>query len=297
MLSLTNQRRIWFITGASRGFGRELASLANHRGDAIVATARRPEHLGPRRPGSFEPVRLDVTRPKQVQTAVEHAIECFGRLDVVVNNAGHGLLAAIEETTDDAIRRVFETNVFGAFNVTRAVLPYFRQQRAGHLVQMSSVGGQVASAGFGIYQSTKFALEGFSEALAAEVHDFGIKVTLVEPGSFRTSFLDQSMEMLPSIEDYRGTVGAARAAVLDHDGRQPGNPTLAAQAIIDVVNASNPPLRLPLGSDALIRIRKKLGQQLMELQSWEQTIVRTDFQVAREPVHSHGCLEDKLHDD
>jgi len=275
--------RVWFITGASSGFGREFVSAAAGRGDCIVATARRPEaleELASSVPGRVKTIRLDVTDRSQIDAAVAEAIETFGHIDVVVNNAGYGLLGAIEEASDEQIRRLFETNVFGALNVTRAVLSQLRRQRSGHLIQISSVGGQVGSAGFGFYQSTKFALEGFSEALAEEVRPLGIKVTIVEPGAFRTDFLGRSIDRAEPIADYEGTVGAARASAAARNGQQPGDPVRAARAILEAVDAEEPPLRLPLGADALERIRAKIKRQLAELEHWEETIVGTESVAA-----------------
>lgn len=278
----TSDTRVWFITGASSGFGKALAEAALERGERVVATARRPgrlEGLWWRFPSRTRTVGLDVTDPKQAHSAIAEAVRIFGRIDVVANNAGYGLVGAIEEATDEQIRQQFEVNVFGALNVTRAALPQLRRQRSGTLIQMSSVGGQTAkdSVGRGIYQSTKFALEGFSEALAEEVRPLGIRVMIVEPGDFRTDFLGHPLQSTDPIEDYAATVGADRQRVAATHGNQPGDPVRAARAILEVMEADEPPLRLPLGEDSLARIRRKLEAQGRELDRWESVTLSTAF--------------------
>lgn len=275
---MTSQaRRVWFITGASSGFGREIAAAALAAGGRVVATARRPEAIDLGTSDDLKVLRLDVTDRAQVDGTVAAAAATFGRLDVVVNNAGYGLLGALEEASEAQLRRIFETNVFGALNVTRASLPYLRQQRSGHLIQMSSVGGQIGTAGFSLYQATKFALEGFSEALADELLPLGIKVTIVEPGDFRTDFLARSIEMADPIDDYADSVGAIRKKPAELFGREPGDPALAAAAIIQVVDSQDPPMRLVLGADALERIHAKIDRQLAELDRWQRVTESTAF--------------------
>lgn len=268
--------RTWFITGASTGFGRALTELALNKGEQVVATARRPEVLGDlveAYPRQALAVRLDVTDPEQVTSAVALALDRFGRLDVVVNNAGYGLLGGVEEVTDEQIRAQFDTNLFGALAVTRAVLPQLRQQGAGHLVQISSTAGQGTAPSLGIYCATKWALEAFSEALAAEVAPLGIRVTIVEPGAFRTDFATRSLITATPMPEYDATVGqmkhqlAQMFAQIDHLG----DPAAAARAIFDVVEAPTPPLRLPLGANATATIRSALATRQEELEKWVAT--------------------------
>jgi NAD(P)-dependent dehydrogenase (short-subunit alcohol dehydrogenase family) len=264
-------RRVWFVTGASRGFGRALSEAVVARGERLIATARSPElldELAERHPEALV-LRLDVTDRARARQAIAEGIERFGRLDVVVNNAGYGHFGAVEELTDEELRNQFEVNLFGLINVTRAALPHLRAQRSGHIVQMSSLNGIEGMVGGGYYCASKFAIEGLSESLAAEVAHLGIKVTIVEPGPHRTEFASrQSAAMADPIDDYAQTVGAAREAFAQMDGTQPGDPARAAYAIIGAVDAENPPLRLPLGEMALTNVRRKLEGQLAELEAW-----------------------------
>jgi NAD(P)-dependent dehydrogenase (short-subunit alcohol dehydrogenase family) len=269
----------WFITGASTGFGRVLAETLLDEGDLVVATARKPETLTDlveRHPESALALPLDVTDHDQIRAAVSAAVDSGG-IDVLVNNAGHGLLGALEELTDEQIDDVLGVNLLGALAVTRAVLPHMRKRRSGHIVQLSSVGGVVANPGHAVYATSKFALEGASEALAGEVAAFGIRVTLVEPGPFRTDFLGRSLRMATPIEDYAdGPVGALRSRFSKQHGQQPGDPVLACQAIIGAVRAGSAPLRLPLGGAAVERIREKLQRQLTELEAYADLAISTD---------------------
>jgi NAD(P)-dependent dehydrogenase (short-subunit alcohol dehydrogenase family) len=279
-LNSNNSERTWLVTGASRGFGRALSEVLLSRGERLVATARDPAAFEREHPDAFA-VELDVTDPEQARAAVEQAVDRFGRLDVVVNNAGYGHFGAIEELTDDELRQQFEVNLFGVLNVTRAALPVMRRQRSGHLVQMSSLNGIEAMVGGGYYCASKFAVEGLSESLAAEVAHLGIKVTIVEPGPHRTEFAGaQSARVADSIDDYADSVGQAREAFADLDGNQPGDPQRAALAIVEAVEAEEPPLRLPLGQLALDNIRSKLGGQLSELERWERLSASTDLVAA-----------------
>jgi NAD(P)-dependent dehydrogenase (short-subunit alcohol dehydrogenase family) len=274
--------RVWFVTGSSTGFGRGLAEAILVRGDRLVATARRPEtlqDLSSRYPDRLVTLPLDTTSYEQSREAVARAIERFGRIDVLVNNAGYALVGAVEESEDEEVRRQFETNVFGTLNVTRAVLPCMRRQRRGHILMFSSVGGFTGSMGFGIYNASKFAIEGFSEALAQEVAPLGIHVTIVEPGYFRTDFGGRSLAVTQhEIEDYAQTSGRTRERMAQVSGRHPGDPALGAQAMIKVIDALNPPLRLVLGADALIRMRGKLASVARELDTWERTTIETAFE-------------------
>jgi NAD(P)-dependent dehydrogenase (short-subunit alcohol dehydrogenase family) len=266
-----NAGRVWFVTGASRGFGRALSEAVIERGERLVATARRPQLLRDLTERAPEVLALgvDVTDRDRVQEAIADAVERFGRLDVVVNNAGYAHFGAVEELTDEELREQFEANFFGVVNVTRAALPQLRAQRSGHIVQMSSLNGIEAMVGGGYYCATKFAVEGLSESLAAEVAHLGIDVTIVEPGPHRTEFAsERSTRIAEPIDDYADSVGAAREALAELDGKQPGDPARAARAIIAAVDAEDPPLRLPLGGMALENIRKKLEGQLEELDAW-----------------------------
>ncbi len=278
----TFERRVWFITGSSTGLGRALAERVLAHGDRVVATARHEQQVQEflaRYKHHAHTVRLDVTNPNEVREAVASAISVFGRIDVLVNNAGYGLLGAIEEAEDIEVRHQFETNLFGALAVTRAVLPHMRQQRSGRILNISSVGGFVGRAGAGIYNATKFALEGLSEALAEEVAPLGIRLTIVEPGGFRTDWAGRALvQAAKVIDDYNVSSGQTRELIASVNGRQPGDPTLAAQAMIEVVESDDPPLRLVLGADALERIKGKLAQVARELESWKQVSLRTNFE-------------------
>ncbi|MFD9890553.1 oxidoreductase [Amycolatopsis sp. NPDC059027] len=264
--------RVWLITGCSAGFGRELVLAALAAGDRVVATARRPETLADleeRGQGRVRAVALDVTDPAQVSAAVETAYEAFGRIDVVVNNAGHGAVGAVEELTMDELRSVMEVMFFGAVEVTKAVLPRLREQGSGTIVQISSMGGQVTMPGFGAYCAAKFALEGLSDALAAEVAPFGVRVLIVEPGAFRTEFGGGRMQRSREIDAYHLSAGPTRAAVDTMDGAQPGDPAKAAAAIVRAVDSENPPLRLALGADAVDGIRAQHQSLADDLTAWE----------------------------
>jgi NAD(P)-dependent dehydrogenase (short-subunit alcohol dehydrogenase family) len=273
----------WFITGASRGLGLEMARLALARGDAVVGAARNPrdveQALGGR-PEHLLAVALDVTDRAQAADAVARATERFERIDVLVNNAGRGLIGAVEEASEEEIRSVFEINVFGLLSVTRAVLPIMRRQGSGRIVNISSVGGFTARSGGGIYAGTKFAVEGLSEALRLELAPLGILVTIVEPGAFRTDFLDPSSMVLAaqSIEDYASTAGEFRERAGSGNHRQAGDPKKAAAAIVAVATADVPPLRLVLGPDALARIEEKLQQVRSDIAAWRELSLSTDVQ-------------------
>jgi NAD(P)-dependent dehydrogenase (short-subunit alcohol dehydrogenase family) len=276
-----NIMRVWFITGASRGFGALIAEAALAAGDAVVATARDPSTVTARL-GSHERLlatRLDVTSEAEAHEAAGQAVKKFGRIDILVNNAGYGLLGAIEEASAAETATLFGTNVFGLLGVTRAVLPHMRRQRAGHIINISSVGGYTGYPGWGVYGATKFAVEGISEALAGEVAPLGIHVTVVEPGFFRTDFLDESSlaRTAQHINDYSETVGKTRAHAADVNHGQRGDPRKLAQAFIKLVNAKTPPLRLPLGSDTVERIEAKNAHVAQELAAWRQVSTSTDW--------------------
>ncbi|MBW4473132.1 MAG: SDR family NAD(P)-dependent oxidoreductase [Stenomitos rutilans HA7619-LM2] len=274
--------KVWFITGSSTGFGRSLTEAVLKHGDRVVATARKPEQLDSlihQYPTTAKVVRLDVTKPQDVREAIKAAIDAFGRIDVVVNNAGFASVGAIEEVSDDTVRRQFETNLFGALDVTRAVLPTLRQQRSGHILNISSVGGLVSFGSLGIYCATKFALEGISEALAKEVAPLGIKVTIVEPGAFRTEINGQGLVIADTrLDDYADSTGGILQWLESMDGKQPGDPDKAATAMIQVVESDNPPLRLALGADAVDTIAAKLESVKAELDAWKQVSLDTAFE-------------------
>jgi len=273
--------RVWLISGCSRGLGRTLAEKVLARGDRLVATARDTQalaglkQLAPRR---AQLLALDVNREDQVRAVVGAAIAAFGRIDVLVNNAGYGLAGAVEEVSDAEARAQFDTNVFGALSLTRAVLPQMRAQGSGHILQISSAAGFVGTPGLGLYNASKFALEGFSEALAQEVAAFGIRVTIVEPGPFRTDWAGPSL-LTPrhSIAAYADTAHRTIATLNGYSGRQPGDPAKAAAAMIRLVEAAQAPLRLPLGEAALNRIRGKLKAMTQELAAWEAVSLDTSF--------------------
>ncbi|MDJ0593194.1 MAG: SDR family oxidoreductase [Pleurocapsa sp. MO_226.B13] len=282
-MSKQNQR-VWFITGSSTGFGRILAETVLRRGDQVIATARKPEQLEDLEktyPDRTLTAKLDVTKPEEVRAAVDRAIANFGRIDVLVNNAGYGTMGAIEEVSDAEVRQQYETNVFGALDVMRAVLPQMRKQRSGYILNLSSVGGVVSFPGAGIYCSTKFALEGISEAMAKEVAPLGIKVTLVEPGAFRTDFNGRSLVATENlINDYDEAIGSFREWVRDVDGKQPGNPAKAVAAMIQAIESGNPPLRLPLGADAVTAIEAKLESVRADVDANREVTLDTAYEGA-----------------
>ena len=273
-------QKVWFITGASRGFGLLTAKKALERGDCVVATARDPQTviaaLG-QHPNLLA-VRLDVKLEAQAITTAQQAVTRFGRIDVLVNNAGYGLLGAVEEANGEEIRALYETNVFGLLNVTRAVLPVMRRQGSGHVMNISSVGGYSAYAGWGVYGSTKFAVEGLSEAMSMELAPLGINVTVVEPGFFRTDFLDASslVATRDRIADYAATVGAMRDFAEGANHQQPGDPLKLAGALLQLADSGKPPVRLQLGSDTVQRVRAKNLFVETEMAQWLDLAVSTD---------------------
>jgi NAD(P)-dependent dehydrogenase (short-subunit alcohol dehydrogenase family) len=273
--------RVWFITGASRGFGALIAAEALAQGDAVVATARDPNAVTARL-GTHDRLlatRLDVTSETEAHEAAGEAVKKFGRIDVLVNNAGYGLLGAVEEASAKEVERLYATNVFGLLGVTRAVLPHMRRQGSGHIMNISSIGGYAGFPGWGIYGSTKFAVEGISEALAGEVAPLGIHVTVVEPGFFRTDFLDDNSLVRTALEigDYSETVGKTRSHAADANHAQPGDPSKLAKAFMQLAAAKTPPVRLPLGSDTVARIESKHVFVETELAAWRDVATSTDF--------------------
>src|SRR5271167_263538 len=273
-------QRVWFITGASTGFGRLLAEEVLKSGGKVVATARKLDKvadLEAQYPQTAMALALDVTDAGQVDSAVTQAFAKFGQVDVLVNNAGYGVAGAIEEVSEAEFMPMFGTNVFGLLRVTRAFLPYLRRRRSGHILNLSSIGGVVAGPGIGFYNATKFAVEGISEALAAELAPLGIRVTIIEPGPFRTDFLGRSGVLAATrIADYDNTAGNMRKYFAENDGKQPGDPARAVQAMMQVVDSPNPPLHLLLGVSALQRMRAKLDNWQKEIAAWEPVTAGAD---------------------
>jgi NAD(P)-dependent dehydrogenase (short-subunit alcohol dehydrogenase family) len=274
--------RVWMITGSSSGFGRAIADAVLARGDRLVATARRAEALADLAEHErAHVVALDVTDPAGREAAIAEAIERFGRIDVLVNNAGRTQVGAVEETTDEELRFLFELHFFAPAALTRAVLPHMRRQGSGAIVQMSSVGGQVTAPGFGAYCATKFALEGLTETLRDEVAAFGIHTLIVEPGAFRTGlFRPGSAYLSEAMDEYADSVGPTRDYVEQGDGTQPGDPAKAAAAILSALDAEQPPLRLVLGEDAIANVEGRLERLSAELQSWREVGAATAVEGA-----------------
>jgi NAD(P)-dependent dehydrogenase (short-subunit alcohol dehydrogenase family) len=272
--------KIWFITGCSTGFGRELAELVLKSGYSAVVTARNTkdiEDIVKDYPETALALPLDVTQPAQIKTAVETSIDRFGQIDVLVNNAGIGYFGAIEESEESEIRKMFEINFFGLANVTKAVLPHMRMRRTGHIINIASIGGLVGFPAVGFYNATKFAVDGYSEALAKETAHLGIKVTVIAPSGFRTDWAGRSANNSPVvIEDYATTAGANKTNIRGYSGKQPGDPKKAAAAIVAVVESANPPLRLLLGVAALKGARNKLEELNKDYTDWEVTTINAD---------------------
>ncbi|MFB6639933.1 oxidoreductase [Streptomyces chartreusis] len=277
--------RTWLITGGSQGLGKALALAALEAGDRVVVTSRKPDALASVRsayPQQIETVALDVTSPSQVRNVVAAAVERFGSIDVVVNNAGYATSGSIEDFHEDEFRAQVEVNLYGVVNVTRAVLPVMRHQRSGHIVQISSIGGRVGGTpGLGAYQTAKFAVEGFSEVLANEAAPFGVKVTIVEPGGIRTGWAEGAAEPSgPITPDYESTVGAWQRRFAEYAGNEPGDPDRMARAIIRAVDAEEPPRRLLLGSDALGIAIESEEARLTQARKWADVSRSTDYPAA-----------------
>lgn len=275
------QPRVWLITGASSGFGRAIAEAALAAGDTVVAAARRPDavsDLVESAPDRVNAVQLDVTDADRIDTAVAEVLDRHGRVDVLVNNAGRGVIGAVEETTNAELRELMDLHFFGPAALTRAVLPHMRESGSGVIVQMSSMGGRFTFPGAGAYSATKFALEGWSEALAKEVDGFGIRVLIVEPGAFRTSFNGSgALQISERIDAYDELIGPVRSGMSDDDGTQPGDPAKAAAAILQAIDSPDPPLRLALGNDAVDSIADALDNAKAELTQWESVGRATVF--------------------
>lgn len=277
-----SNRKTWFITGTSQGIGLELVKKVLAAGDNVVAASRSistiPQH-SPTGSGQYLSVQIDLNDEVSIAAGVLAAIHQFGRIDVLVNNAGYGLLGGIEESSKTEVQANFDINVFGLLSVTRAVLPYMREQRSGHIFNISSVFGLIAGAGWGIYCATKFAVEGLSEALAHEVQPFGMQVTLIEPGYFRTNFLNSGSVILPKhpIAEYAAIVEIKHKHVHDLPGTQPGDPQKAAEVIYSTAQLTEPPLRLLLGSDAVQYAKYKVGMLQEGIAAQEAISITTDF--------------------
>jgi NAD(P)-dependent dehydrogenase (short-subunit alcohol dehydrogenase family) len=270
----------WFITGISRGLGKALAAAALAEGDTVIGTVRTGSFELDHDRGTLHVLNVDLVDGQAAAASVAKAFEIAGEIDVIVNNAGYGLLGALEKASDADVERLFAVDVFAPFRIIRTALPYLRAQRRGHIINITSIAGRAPTTGSAVYAAAKYALEGLSSALALEVAPLGIKITAVAPGAFRTDFLSSHSIRKSDAEDaaYAETIGRSSAAFDSVAGRQLGNPDLAAQVIINLVRADNPPLHLLLGSDALRRARSKLDQIVDEIDAWETITRSTDFE-------------------
>ncbi len=264
------KNKIWLITGISSGLGKALAESVIETGDFVIGTFREESQVleyNQKNIKNAKAILLDITNENAIEKSIDKIILKYGRIDILVNNAGSGFVGAIEETSMQEVRSIFESNFFGTLKITQSVLPFMRKEKKGHIVQISSHGGIKAFAGFGIYNASKFALEGFSEAMAAEVAPLGIKVSIIEPGPFRTNFAGNGLGQAKKlIDDYSETAGLFRTKLKSVDGKQEGDPIKASKAIIDLVNSENPTLRLPLGKVAILTIESKLDSIKSELE-------------------------------
>jgi NAD(P)-dependent dehydrogenase (short-subunit alcohol dehydrogenase family) len=272
--------QIWLITGSSRGLGRAFTEAALAAGHSVVAGARNPDQLADLRSKFGEkihPVSLDVTNEARAKAAVDAALAHFGGLDVLVNNAGYGNVSSVEDTPLDDFRAQIETNLFGVIIMTKAVLPYFRERRAGYIIQVTSIAGRLGPLGRAPYAAAKFGVEGFSESLAEEIGPLGIKVTIVEPGGFRTDFAGSSTELREGRSEYESTVGATIRFQRDYNGKQPGDPAKAAAVLLHLASQQEPPLRLLLGSDSYNAAEKSALDKLESDRKWKDLTVSTDY--------------------
>jgi NAD(P)-dependent dehydrogenase (short-subunit alcohol dehydrogenase family) len=273
-------KKVWFITGCSTGFGRELAKYVLQQGYKAVVTARNIADIEDIVAGQDNAlaVRLDVTKPEEIAASVKEAIGRFGHIDVLVNNAGIGYFGAIEESEEEEVRRMFEINFFGLSNMIREVLPHMRRQRSGHILNVASIGGLVSFPAVGFYNATKYAVDGLSESLLKEVAPLGIKVTIIAPSGFRTDWAGRSAKNSRiAIDDYATTAGANKDSIRGYSGNQPGDPVRAAKAMVKAVESKDPPLRLLLGAAALKNARLKLDSLRKDFDTWEQTSLAADY--------------------
>jgi NAD(P)-dependent dehydrogenase (short-subunit alcohol dehydrogenase family) len=278
--------KVWLITGSSRGLGGALAEAVLAAGHNLVATARNPAQLADlaqRYGDRVRAVALDVTNEQAAADAVAVARKAFGRLDVLANNAGYGNLSPIEDTSLEEFRAQIETNLFGVINVTKAVLPFMREQRSGHILQFSSVGGRIGPAGRAPYAAAKWGVEGFSEVLSKEVAPLGIKVTIIEPGGFRTDFAGSSTEIREGRPEYDSTVGKTARFQRDYNGKQPGDPAKAAAAVLYIASLDDPPLRLLLGSDAYRFVEQNDLAKIESDRKWKHLSISTDIEPEQRP--------------
>ena len=284
MAKSINDSPVWFVTGCSTGFGREFVRAALAHGFRVVATARNPKKLDGLTAGHEDKAKalaLDVTNAAQIKQAVSEAERAFGRIDVLVNNAGYGYMAAVEEGEEKDIRAIFETNFFGLAAMIRAVLPGMRARRHGCIVNVASVGGIVGFAGSGYYAATKFAVEGLSQSLAKEVEPLGIRVLVVEPGPFRTDWAGRSLKQSGTfISDYEQTSSARRREMAGYSGKQAGDPARAAEAVIEAVQSPTPPLHLVLGRAGFDNVENQLKSMLQEVERWKPTTLAADYPAA-----------------
>ena len=272
--------QVWLITGSSRGLGRAFTEAVLAAGHSVLATARNPDQLADLRSKfgeKIQTVSLDVTSEAQAKNAVDSAIASFGRLDVLVNNAGYGNVCPVEDTPLDDFRAQIETNLFGVIIMTKAALPYFRERRAGHIIQVTSIAGRMGPIGRAPYAAAKFGVEGFSESLSKEIGPLGVKVTIVEPGGFRTDFAGSSTELRRGRPEYESTVGASVRFQINYNGKQPGDPAKAAAVLLHIASLPEPPLRLLLGSDSYAAAEKNSLDKLESDRQWKNLSVSTDY--------------------
>lgn len=272
--------KVWLITGSTRGLGRALAEAVLAAGHKLLATGRDPGKLSdlvPRYGDQVRAINLDVTSEQSATRAVAEAIKTFGRLDVVANNAGYGDVCPIEDMSMDEFRAQIETNLFGVVHVTKAALPFMREQGSGHILQFSSVGGRIGPIGRAAYAAAKWGVEGFSEVLSKEVGPLGVKVTIIEPGGFRTDFAGSSTSIREGRPEYDATVGKTARFQRDFNGKQPGDPAKAAAAVLRITGIDNPPLRLILGSDAFEAIEQNDLAKSNSDREWKELSISTDF--------------------
>ena len=288
------ERFVWLVTGSSRGLGRAIVEGILERGDIVVATARKLgelESLTEKYADRLLLVALDVTSPEQAQAAIEQVLERYGRLDVLVNNAGYGLIGAFEEMSPEEFSNQIATNFWGVVNMCRAALPALRKQGSGHIMQITSIGGRRAAAGLSGYQAAKFAVEGFSEVLAQEIGPLGVKMTIVEPGGFRTDWAGASMSFASPMKSYESAVGAFREWIKTYSGTEPGDPVKAAKVFFDISRMDEPPLRLPLGVFAKQYLKEGYTTSLTELDRWSSLTEATEIDETNDPSHTFSATQ------